>query len=91
MKIICVTGSVASGKTTISKKLAKSLNFKYIDITELVKKNKIYDGYDKKNKCYIVDTKKLNKFLIKLISNSKKSLIIDSHLSHYLPKKYMDL
>lgn len=91
MKTICITGSVASGKTTLSKKLAKSLSFNYIDVHEIIKKNKIHDGYDRKNKCYIVDTKKLNRFLIKIINNSKNSLIFDSHLSHYLPPKHVDL
>jgi adenylate kinase len=33
----------------------------------------------------------LNKSLINLIKSSKESIIIDSHLSHYLPKKYVDL
>lgn len=91
MKTICVTGPVASGKTTISKKLSKYLNFEYIDVNKIIKENKIHEGYDRKNKCYIVDTKKLNKFLIKLIIDSKNSLIIDSHLSHYLPSRYIDI
>ena len=41
MKIICVTGSVGTGKTTISKRLSKAINFKYIDVNLLIKKNKI--------------------------------------------------
>ena len=91
MKIICVTGSVGSGKTTISKRLSTALKFEYVDINFLIKNNKIYDKYDKKNKCYVVDTKKLNSFLINFIKNNKKDLVIDSHLSHYLPSKYVDL
>tara|TARA_Y100000310_G_C20651012_1_gene799436 strand:+ start:241 stop:720 length:480 start_codon:yes stop_codon:yes gene_type:complete len=88
--IIAVTGSVGSGKTTIAKKLAKALKVKYVDVNFLIKKNKIHDSYDRKNKCYVVDTKKLNKFLISLIKEDN-NLILDSHLSHYLPKKYVDL
>jgi adenylate kinase len=90
MKIICVTGSVGTGKTTISKQLAKALKFEYVDINLLIKKNKLHDSYDRKNKCYVVDTKKLNKFLIDVMKKSN-NLILDSHLSHYLPKKYVDL
>lgn len=90
-KIIIVTGSVATGKTSIAKKLSKKHKAKYIDVNKLIKDNKLYDSYDKKRKCYVVDIKKLNKFLINLIKKSKESLIIDSHLSHYLPKKYVDL
>ena len=91
MKVIIVTGSVGSGKSYISKKLAKIKNYKYIDVNKLITKNKLSSGYDKKRKSKIVDVKKLNMFLINLIKNSKENLIIDSHLSHFLPSKYVDL
>ncbi|MBU0929993.1 MAG: AAA family ATPase [Nanoarchaeota archaeon] len=93
MKTIIVSGSVGSGKTTISKKLVKSLKSDYINITEFVKKNKI-GKYNKKYNSYEVDIKKLNTKLIKIIKEHKKlnkNLIIDGHLSHFLPRKYVDL
>lgn len=93
MKIIAVSGSVGAGKTTIAKKLVKSLKADYINITEFVKKNKL-GKYNKKYDSYEVDIKKLNNKLIKVIreyKKLKKSLVIDGHLSHFLPKKYADL
>lgn len=87
MKIICVSGSVGTGKTTLSKKLSKSLGFEYVNVSKLIKTEKLSSGYDSENKCEIVDVKKLNKVLVSMM---KKSLVIDSHLSHYLPKKYVD-
>jgi len=36
-----------------------------------------------------VDIRKLNKSLINKIKQSKKTLVIDGHLSHYLPSKYV--
>src|SRR3989338_6316314 len=84
MKVIIVTGSVGTGKTTLSKKLAKKLNFRYLDVNETIKEYNIAEGYDKKRKTKIVDVKKLN-------NEIKDGVIIDSHLSHYLPKKYVDL
>ncbi len=86
--IIIVTGTPGVGKSVIAKTLAKKLKFKYIDINKFVKVNKIYEEYDNKRKCYVVDTKKLNKALIKEIIN--KDVIVDGHLSHYLDKKYVD-
>jgi adenylate kinase len=91
MKTIIVTGSVGSGKTTLSKKLAKKLYLKYIDVNKLITENKLDSGYDKKRKCKIIDIKKLNNFIINLIKNSKENSIIDSHLSHFLPKNFIDL
>lgn len=91
VKIIIVTGSVCTGKTTIAKRLAKKSKAKYIDVNKLIKDYKLSEGYDRKRKCKIVDVKKLNKVLIKLIKGSKEDLVIDSHLSHFLPKKYVDM
>ncbi|MBS3098325.1 AAA family ATPase [Candidatus Woesearchaeota archaeon] len=91
MKVVIVTGTPGTGKTTLAKKLAKKLDYDYIDINKVVKENKLNKEYDKKRKCYVVDINKLNKALIKIIKNSKKSSIIDSHLSHNLPKKYVDV
>lgn len=87
--IICVTGSVGTGKTTLAKKLAKKLGYKLIEISKLVKEKKLSEEYDEIDKTDVVDVKKLNKELINLI-NKNKNLIIEGHLSHYLPKKYVD-
>ena len=100
MKVIVVSGVPGTGKTTISKKLAKKLNLYYLDAHKIISKYKLSEGYDKKRKTKIVDVQKLNKKLIKEISIIKKvnknqarkikGIVIDSHLSHYLPKKYVD-
>jgi adenylate kinase len=88
--IICITGTPGTGKTTLAKRLAAELNYEYIDVKRLIEDNKIYDRYDKEMSSYVVDTKKLNKFLIQKISLNK-DLVIDSHLSHYFPKRYVDI
>ena len=91
MKVIIVTGSVCTGKTTLAKLLAKKYHAIYINVNELIKDFKLYSNYNEKLKAYNVNTNRLNKFLINLIKNSKNNLILDSHLSHYLPSKYVDL
>ncbi|MFH0868046.1 MAG: AAA family ATPase [Candidatus Woesearchaeota archaeon] len=138
MKVLVVTGTPGTGKTTLSVKLAKKLDFCYIDVNKIVEKYALSEGYDRKRKTKVVDVKKLNRALIKEIGNYKKliqstinkypmikqnliinsnpkiqsnknkkqkkpiekmknnkeikrGIIIDSHLSHYLPKKYVDL
>ncbi len=110
MKTIIITGTPGTGKTTLSKRLARKLNFSYIDASLIIKKYGLSEGYDRKRKTKIIDTKKLNRALVKEIgiysknhSNANKpikkgkkrkkngGIIIDSHLSHYLPGKYADL
>lgn len=93
VRVICVSGSVGSGKTTIAKKLSFLLKFKYIDVKKLIGLNKkVVCGFDKKRNTLEVDTSKLNRLLIELIKKNKsKGLIIDSHLSHYLPARYVNV
>ena len=88
-----VTGTPGTGKTTIAKALAKKEKAVYIDVNAIIKKEKLHEKYDRKLKTRIIDIKKLNKRLIKLIKEYKKkkqAIVIDSHLSHYLPPKYID-
>ena len=88
--IIIVSGTPGTGKTTLSRKLAAKLKYDYIDVKKAIAENKLKEKYDKKRRTYAVDVKKLNKILISLIKKNK-DLIIDSHLSHYLAKRYVDL
>ena len=89
MTVICVTGTPGAGKTYYAKKLVSDLTdleYKYVDVKEIIKENKLEEKFDKKRDCNVIDTKKLNSILIKL----KGNIVIDSHLSHYLPKKFVD-
>jgi len=65
MEVIVVSGTPGTGKTFVSKKIAKKLKFYYLDVNKAVSKYTLLEGYDKKRKTMIVDTKKLNKFLAK--------------------------
>ncbi len=95
MKVILVSGTPGTGKTTYAKKLAKEKNYVYVDVNKIIDKDNLVTDYDKIRKTKIIDTILLNKSIIKLIKEGKKEktkgLVIDSHLSHYLPKRYSDL
>ncbi len=89
MKAIIISGTPGTGKTTLSKALCKTLDLELIDVKPLVKQ--LEEGYDQSKRCYIVDEKKLSRAFIKCISDVKKLPLIDSHMSHFLPRKYTKL
>ena len=88
--IIVISGTPGTGKTTIAKFLAKKYRLKYIEGDKFIQKNKLREDWDKRLRTWNVNTNKLNMALIKLIKK-EKNLVIDSHLGHYLPKKYVDI
>ena len=91
MKVIIITGTPGTGKTTLAKFLAKKLKFKLLEVNKIIDQEKICEAYDQENDCKIIDIKKLNQSLIKIIKDSKDNLIMESHFSHKLPKIHVNL
>ena len=77
--IIAITGTPGVGKSIVAKKVCKLIGYNYLDLNGLIKKNRLYTGYDKKRKSFVVDIAKLKK-KIKVEENT----IFDGHLSHFL-------
>ncbi|MCM2324943.1 MAG: adenylate kinase family protein [Candidatus Woesearchaeota archaeon] len=87
---IIVSGTPGTGKTTFAKKLAKENGLEYIDVNKIIEEHGLSEGLDKDRDAKIIDVKRLNKVLIEIIKKDN-DIVIDSHLSHYLSKKYVDV
>jgi len=61
-KVLIISGSPGTGKTTLAKKLIKKLEFGRLDLHDYYKQ--ISTGYNRSKRCYDVDVKKLE-FLVK--------------------------
>ena len=95
IKTIIVTGTPGTGKTVVAKRIAKQKHYAYLDVKTLIKNFKLNKKYDRKRKTWLVDVDRLNKALVSVVAAAKiakaKGIVIDSHLAHYLPKRYVDL
>ena len=69
--------------------LAKKLQFERLDLHNYNKS--ISSGYNSKKQAYDIDKNKFMALVKKKLSHTKKGLVIDSHISHLLPQKLVDV
>ncbi|MBW2992572.1 AAA family ATPase [Candidatus Woesearchaeota archaeon] len=91
MAVIIVSGTPGTGKSFVARRLAHKLGFRYVDVKKVISRYKLRERYDKKRKSWVVDEKRLARVLEGIIKDSKEDLIIDSHLSHFINPKLVDL
>jgi adenylate kinase len=86
MVVICISGTPATGKTSVAKALAKKLGWKLIELNELAEKKQLYCGYDRKRNVNIVDVEALKKEVGKIRGSD---VILESHYAHDMPCDYV--
>ena len=92
-KVFCVTGTPGSGKTMFAKVLAKQVNGLYVDLGKIIKDfPEIFDAkYNRKHDTLDVNINSVVEIMLNIINSTNKSLVFDSHLSHYLPPQYVNI
>lgn len=88
-KLIIITGTPATGKSTLALVLAKKLQFERLDLHHYY--TTISSSYNKKKQAYDIDKNKFISLVKKKLSRTKTGLIVDSHISHLLPTKLVDI
>jgi len=94
MKILIVSGTPGTGKTTVSKNILNYFKAKVISLNELAISEKLIINYDIERETSVINEKKLVSYVIKLIEHYNKLdlefLIIESHFSDIVPEQYID-
>ena len=88
-KLIIISGTPGTGKTTLANSLKKGLKFDHLEIHDHYKEISL--GYNRKKQCYDIDLKQFEAIIKKKKKESKAGLIVDTHIAHLLPKKIVDL
>ena len=83
-KIILITGTPCVGKTSVSRRLAAKLGALYIDLAELVEKEKLYSEIDTERDSIIADLDKVSQRIKEIIQEAKNDVIIDGHYAVYV-------
>jgi adenylate kinase len=82
MAAVIITGTPGTGKSTVSKIVAKTLNTTLIGINDLIIEKHLYNGYDSEKGYKIVDMEALSREIKLLIDNTDEQLILEGHLAH---------
>jgi len=81
-RVILITGTPCTGKTTTAKQLTAKLKAEYINLTDYAKTYSLTLGEDKVRKTIIVDEEKMCKKLSETIdASAKNNIIIDGHFA----------
>ncbi len=95
MKIVIISGTPGTGKTTISKMISEINNAQVISLNQMALSEEYITKYDKKRETQVIDTDKLIQYIIELIKNFQQSsesiLIIEGHFADIIPNEYFDI
>lgn len=89
LQVIAITGTPGTGKSTLARLLVKKFNFFRLDLHHYYKQ--LSNDYNRKKHCYDLDQKKFLELIRNKIKETKKQIVIDSHLSHFLPKNLVSI
>lgn len=81
-RVIAVTGTPGTGKSTFSRVLSKDLGYEMLDLNELIEEKDIYELAPDDTR--VVDPGDLRNAFDEVVAGKESGLVVDGHLSHLL-------
>ncbi len=79
-KIIIVTGTPGVGKTALGKLLAKRTGFTFLSLGEMVKRERLHKGFDRRTRSYIIDERAVRRKLDGYFEDHReKGIVFETH------------
>ena len=77
--VIIVTGTPGTGKTALSRALAKALGARYINLTQFVFERKLHSGIDRERRTKIMDLARTRSSLRRELRAVTVPVVVDTH------------
>ena len=77
--VIIVTGTPGTGKTALSRALAKALGARYINLTQFVFERKLHSGIDRERRTKIMDLARTRSSLRRELRAVTGPVVVDTH------------
>jgi len=84
---IVVTGTPGSGKTTLSKSLARQIHANYLSLTKLVVDKRLHAGVDQQRLTRVVDLDRTRAWLRRSLRETQVVTVIDTHIPDAVPRE----
>ena len=91
---ILVTGTPGVGKTATASLVAEAVGLKHINVGELIKQHKCYDGHDDELDTNILDEDKLLDLMENMLqecADENMGIVADYHSCELFPERWFDL
>ncbi|TGZ62061.1 hypothetical protein CRM22_007635 [Opisthorchis felineus] len=85
---LLITGTPGTGKTALATLVSDRLKFNFLSVNDVAKRHQLYDGYDDKNDCHILDEDAVVDNLEGYMARGGQ--VVEYHSCDFFPERWFD-